>query len=325
MRFARFFLSALALTVAREAPADTVHLRRSGNATVIPFEYITQDETTIIVKRQDNDTVLTYKWEDLDQDWIRKNNPKVWSERQLLLAASKPDGKTPGIAPDADPFAQQATATDIRSLTSNLLVSLQDGMKGMSLSANRVDVVCAEFQMDEGQFWLGFDDLKRASLFETKPESTQRTGTSPEEPRDADPKTKTKGKPSSKAKVRSAESMAAEAAARKDFETGSRPYNTLGYLRMLAEGGTKAKPAWMMLRRSATDRETMRTTLLKHAKQAGELSEKPEGKASRTELLLLRKALENCAESVGRITRETIAVEGRLQSDCRAVLTLALR
>ena len=40
---------------------------------------------------------------------------------------------------------------------------------------------------------------------------------------------------------------------------------------------------------------------------------------------MLKKALENCAESIGRVTREYNAVEARLQSDCRTVLTLALR
>ena len=65
---------------------DTVQLRRTGNATVITFEYITQDETAIMVKRLDSDAVLNYKWEDLDLDWIKKNNPKVWAEREQILA-----------------------------------------------------------------------------------------------------------------------------------------------------------------------------------------------------------------------------------------------
>ena len=59
--------------------------------------------------------------------------------------------------------------------------------------------------------------------------------------------------------------------------------------------------------------------------QAEALAEKPEAKASKTDLLVLKKALENCAESIGRVNREFIAVEARLQSDCRTVLTLVLR
>jgi hypothetical protein len=318
----RFLFAAFSLAAALPASAETVQLRRNGNATVIAFEYITQDETTIMVKRLDADVVLTYRWEDLDAEWIKRNNPKLWAERELMLELEKPEKKMAAKEVE-DPFAQQAVATDSKSLVKNLVVSLQDGLKGMSLTANRVDIVCNEFQLDENLFWLGFDDLKRASLLAGKADPSPRAaeGAADETPTS---KTKTKGKTATK-KVRSQESVAAEAAARKDFETEARPYNALGYLRMLAEGGTKGKPVWMMLRRSAADRETIKSLLTSYAKQAEELAEKPEGKASKTELLVLKKALENCAESVGRVTREYNAVEARLQADCRTVLVLALR
>jgi hypothetical protein len=71
----RFLIATLSLSVVLPALAETVQLRRTGNATVIAFEYITQDETTIMVKRLDADIVLTYRWEDLDADWIKRNNP----------------------------------------------------------------------------------------------------------------------------------------------------------------------------------------------------------------------------------------------------------
>ena len=159
--FRRFLFAALTLGVL-PAFAETVQLRRTGNATVIAFEYITQDETTIMVKRLDADTVLTYRWEDLDQDWIKRNNPKLWAERELMLEERKPTKKMAAKEIE-DPFAQPTVATDAKSLVKNLLLSMQDGLKGMSLSANRPDVVCGEFQLDENLFWLGFDDLKRAS------------------------------------------------------------------------------------------------------------------------------------------------------------------
>lgn len=317
----RFLFAALTLGITLPAFAETVQLRRTGNATVIAFEYITQDETTIMVKRLDADIVLTYRWEDLDAEWIKRNNPKLWAERELMLNQDKPEKKMAAKEVE-DPFAQQAVATDSKSLIKNLVVSLQDGLKGMSLTANRVDVVCNEFQLDEGQFWLGFEDLKRASLLAGKVEASARVEASADEGLPS--KTKTKGKTATK-KVRSAESIAAEASARKDFETEARPYNALGYLRMLAEGGTKGKPAWMMLRRSTADRETIKALMTNYAKQAEELAEKPEAKASKADLLVLKKALENCADSVSRVTREYNAVEARLQSDCRTVLTLALR
>ena len=320
--FRRFLFAALTLGVL-PAFAETVQLRRTGNATVIAFEYITQDETTIMVKRLDADTVLTYRWEDLDQDWIKRNNPKLWAERELMLEERKPTKKMAAKEIE-DPFAQPTVATDAKSLVKNLLLSMQDGLKGMSLSANRPDVVCGEFQLDENLFWLGFDDLKRASLLSGKPDTAPRAEVPEDETQAGANKTKVKGKTTTKGR-RSTESLAAEAAAKKDFESEARPYNALGYLRTLSEGGTKGKPIWMMLRRSAADRETMTAMLLQYATQAEALAEKPEGKASKTDLLVLKKALENCAESIGRVTREHNAVEARLQSDCRTVLTLVLR
>ena len=321
------FIAALALT-ALPAFAETVQLRRPGNATIITFEYITQDDTAIMVKRLDSDAVLNYKWEDLDLDWIKKNNLKVWAEREQLLADAKAEKKMTKKEAEADPFAQEATATDTKSFLAILAISLQDGLKGMNLAQNKIEAVCAEFQLDEPLFWAGYDDLKRASKVAGKNEPIPKAEPIPEEPKE-----KTSTKPLSpkakaaaaKAKARSAESQAAEAAARKEFETDARPFNTFGYLRMLAEGGTKGKPVWMMLRRSTADREAMKKIFDKYAKMAGDLADKPEAKASKGELMVLKKALENCAESVGKVTRENTAVEARLQTDCRALLTLVLR
>jgi hypothetical protein len=270
--------------------------------------------------------VLNYKWDDLDLDWIKKNNPKIWAERELLLSDAKAEKKMAKKEAEVDPFAQEATATDTKSLVKNLLISLQDGLKGMSLEANRTEAVCNEFQLDENLLWLGFEDLKRASQLSGKLEASARPQAVVEDNMDAGPKTKVKGKSVAVAKVRkSPEAAAAEAMARKDFTEGNRPYNTLGYLRTLAEGGTKGKPIWMMLRRSTADREVMKAIFDKYAKMAGDLAEKPELTASKGELAVLKKALENCADSVGKVTRESNVVEARLQTDCRALLTLVLR
>ena len=326
MQLVRLLLVASLALAALPAFAETVHLRRPGNATTITFEYITLDETAIMVKRLDSDAVLNYKWDDLDLDWIKKNNPKVWAERELLLSDAKAEKKMAKKEAEVDPFAQEATATDTKSLVKNLLISLQDGFKGMSLEANRIEAVCNEFQLDENLLWLGFEDLKRASQLSGKLEATARPQAVVEDNMDAGPKTKVKGKSVTVAKVRkSPEAAAAEAMARKDFTEGNRPYNTLGYLRTLAEGGTKGKPIWMMLRRSTADREVMKAIFDKYAKMAGDLAEKPELKASKGELAVLKKALENCADSVGKVTRESNVVEARLQTDCRALLTLVLR
>jgi hypothetical protein len=318
----RYLLTALALT-ALPVFAETVQLRRAGNATTIGFEYITQDEATIMVKRLDTDAVLNYKWEDLDLDWVKKNNPKVWAEREQLLAEAKSGKKMTKKEAEADPFAQEAVLTDTKSFVASLTISLQDGLKGINLGQNRIDAVCNEFQLEETQFWAGYDDLKRASKIAGKNEPVA------EEPKEKEKSTKAlspKAKAAAaKIKARSAESTAAEAAARADFAADARPFNAIGYLRMLAEGGTKGKPVWMMLRRTTTDREAIKKIFEKYSQIAGDLAEKPEAKASKSELLVLKKALENGAESIGKVTRDTLAVEARLQTDCRTILSLVIR
>jgi hypothetical protein len=322
----RLLLAALALA-ALPAFAETVQLRRPGNATTITFEYITLDEAAIMVKRLDSDAVLNYKWDDLDLDWIKKNNPKIWAERELLLAEAKAEKKMTKKEAEVDPFAQEVTATDTKSFLAILSISLQDGFKGMNLSQNKIETVCSEFQLEESQFWAGYDDLKRASKIGGKNEPTPKAEPTAEESKEkaGKPLTPKAKAAAARSKARSAENQAAEAAARRDFEAEVRPFNTLGYLRTLAEGGTKGKPIWMMLRRSTADREAMKAIFDKYAKMAGELAEKTEVKASKGELVVLKKALENCAESIGKVTRENTAVEARLQTDCRALLTLVLR
>ena len=320
------FTFALALAVL-PALAETVQLRRAGNATIITFEYITQDDVAIMVKRLDSDAVLNYKWEDLDLDWIKKNNPKVWAEREQMIAEAKAERKMTKKEAEADPFAQEVSANDMKSFLGILSISLQDGLKGVNLSLNRVEAVCAELQLEEAQFWVGYEDLKRASKIAGKNEPTAKAEPAAEELKEK------AGKPLSakakaaaaKNKTRSPESQAAEAAARKDFEADARPFNTFGYLRMLAEGGSRAKPVWMMLRRAPADREAMKKIFDKYAQMAGELAEKPDAKASKAELVVIKKALENCSESIGKVSRENTAVEARLQTDCRTLLTLVLR
>ena len=324
----RLLTAALALVVL-PAFAETVQLRRTGNATVIGFEYITQDETSIMVKRLDTDAVLNYKWEDLDLDWVKKNNPKVWAEREQLLAEAKSEKKMTKKEAEADPFAKEAVLTDTKSFLASLTISMQDGLKGINLAQNRIDAVCGEFQLEETQFWAGYEDLKRASKIAGKNEPVAKAEVTPEEPKEKEKPTKAltpKAKAAAaKVKSRSSDNIAAEAAARADFAADARPFNTIGYLRMLAEGGTKGKPIWMMLRRTTADREAIKKIFDKYAQLAGDLAEKPEAKASKSELLVLKKALENGAESIGKVTRDNVAVEARLQADCRALLSLAIR
>ena len=323
----RLLIAALALTGSLTAFAENVQLRRSGNATIITFEYITQDEIGIMVKRLDSDAVLNYRWEDLDLDWIKKNNAKVWAERELLLAEAKAEKKMTKKEAEADPFAQEVTATDMKSFLGILAISLQDGLKGMNLTQNKIEIVCSEFQLEETQFWASYDDLRRASKIGAKNDSIPKAEPLAEEAKEKpgkalSPKAKAAA---ARTKTRSAENLAAEDTAKKEFEADVRPFNTFGYLRMLAEGGTRGKPTWMMLRRSPADREAMKKTFDKYAKMAGDLADKPESKPFKGELMVLKKAMENCAESMGKVTRENITIEARLQTDCRALLIMALR
>ena len=54
---------------------------------------------------------------------------------------------------------------------------------------------------------------------------------------------------------------------------------------------------------------------------AGELAEKPDAKASRNENLALKKQLQNAAESIEKVNRETLVMELRLSNDCHALLS----
>ncbi|NBV55908.1 MAG: hypothetical protein EBR70_04915, partial [Verrucomicrobia bacterium] len=153
-------LLALLLLAAALAPAETIQLRKNGN--VVSFEYITQDEETITVQLPGKDTVLTYKWEDLDQDWVKKNQPKVWAERQLLIKPEEaPDKKMEKEKEaESDPFAKELPPADLKTLVKNLAAAMTDGLKGIPMAS--VEPLCKEADIDESAFWKAYDDLKKA-------------------------------------------------------------------------------------------------------------------------------------------------------------------
>ncbi len=323
----RFLLAALLCLICHPAQAETVQLRKAGNATVVTFEYITLDETSIMVKLTDKDAVLSYKWEDLDLDWIKKNNPKIWAERELLMAAPSEEKKMAKKDAEVDPFAAEITAVDYKTLVKNCTIALQDGLKGMPIE--KIEIVCKEFQLDETLFWAVYEDLKKASKIVGKNEVIVKAEAPMEEkekgekivkPRKlATAATKTKAG-DSKASARNPDNLEKETAAKKDFAEDAKPFNAIGYLRMLSEGGTKGKPIWMMLRRSTEDRKTILTALRRYETIAGDLAEKPEGKASKGEILVFKKAVSAAIESLEKVSRDTSTIEARLQSDCRSLL-----
>ena len=309
------------------ASAETVQLRKAGNAAVVSFEYITLDESTIMVKLAGKDAIISYKWDDLDLDWVKLNNPKIWAERELLLTSADGDKKMSKKDAELDPFAAEFVATDAKSLAKNLTIALRDGLKGIDIV--KIDIVCKEFQLDESAFWTGYEDLKKASKVVSKNEVVVKTE-APVEEKVEKPGVKPrapvvngqKGKVAAAkaAATRTPENLEKDSAAKKDYDADAKPFSAIGYMRMLSETGLKGKTAWMILRRATEDRKNILAALKKYETIAAELAEKPDAKASRSEILVLKKAMSAAIESIEKVNRDNSTVESRLQSDCRSLL-----
>jgi hypothetical protein len=336
-------LTLLLLLAAAALSAEPVQLRKNGN--IVTFEYITQDEDTITVQIPGKDSVLTYKWDDLDQEWTKKNSPKVWAERELLLKPAKEEAmekKKKEKEPEEDPFAKEATATDTKSLLRNLSVSMLDGLKGVKITS--VEYILKEGEIEEATFWKTFNELKAASKpapeAKEKTEAADKADKADKEMADKPEKPEAKKTDKSKTTAQKSKSGATnnnnntpkttqrpeqfktlEENAKKDFEADKKSFAAIGYFRLLAEGGVKAKATWAMLRRAPDDRQAMVTMLRKYEAMAGELAEKPDAKASRNENLALKKQLQNAAESIEKVNRETLVMDLRLSNDCQAILS----
>ncbi len=328
-------LSLLLLLAATVLSAEPVQLRKSGN--IVTFEYVTQDEDTITVQVPGKDSVLTYKWEDLDQEWTKKNSPKVWAERELLLKPAKDEAmekKKRDQEPEEDPFAKVSTPTDTKSLIRSLSVSMFDGLKGVQII--NVENILKEGEIEEATFWKTFNELKAAS--KPAPDAKEKTEATDKEMSDKsdrpEVKKTEKTKPTTqKSKNNTATNNTAkttqrpeqfknfEENAKKDYEAEKKSFAAIGYFRLLAEGGVKAKATWAMLRRAPDDRKVMVTMLRKYEAMAAELAEKPDAKASRNENLALKKHLQNAAESIEKVNRETLIMELRLSNDCQTLLS----
>lgn len=324
---------ALLLLAAALVRAETIQLRKNGN--VVSFEYITQDEDTITVQLPGKDTVLTYKWEDLDQDWIRKNQPKVWAERQLLIKPEEaPDKKMEKEKEaESDPFAKELPPPDLKTLVKNLASAMTDGLKGIPMAS--VEPLCKEADIDETAFWKAYDDLKKAGRVAgaakaadaaAKTEAVETEKPEKEVPkRTATKSTAGKAGAANRAKEaqasaqRSAENKAREEAVKKDLENDVRAFTGLGYLRMLTENGPRARLTWAILRRAMEDRRTLVASLRKYEAQAGQIAEKADIK-DKGEALALKKTIANAADSLEKVTRESTAMDGRLQGDCQSLL-----
>jgi hypothetical protein len=312
--------------------AETVQLRKNGN--IVTFEYITQDEDTITVQIPGRDSVLTYKWDDLDQDWIKKNNPKIWAERELLTKGEDKKMDKPKTE-EVDPFAKEVAPEDTKTILRNFSISVQDGLKGMPIV--NIEATCKEFELDEASFWKAYEELKKTSkgpialgkekeaalLVDKTPEKPEKTDTpavakTPKPTNTAKNKnTKDKTTPTAQ---RSQDNVTHEADAKKDFDADVRPFTLLGYLRNFSDGSIKSKPTWIMFRRSAEDRRTIVALLRKYETMSGELAEKTADRNTKTDALVLKKAFGSTADTLEKVTREVNTIDVRLQQDCGALL-----
>ena len=327
-------LSLLLLLAATVLSAEPVQLRKSGN--IVTFEYVTQDEDTITVQVPGKDSVLTYKWEDLDQEWTKKNSPKVWAERELLLKPAKEEAmekKKRDQEPEEDPFAKVSTPTDTKSLIRSLSVSMFDGLKGVQII--NVENILQEGQVEEATFWKTFNELKAAS--KPAPDAKEKSEAADKEMSDKSDRSEVKKPEKNKTSTqkskystnnnpektnqRPEQFKTFEENAKKDYEAEKKSFAAIGYFRLLAEGGVKGKATWAMLRRAPDDRKAMVTMLRKYEAMAAELAEKPDARSSRNENLALKKHLQNAAEAIEKVNRETLTMELSLSNYCQTLLS----
>ena len=258
----------LPLLLSAAAFAEPILLRKAGNPAVVTFEYVTQDELTVTVQLPGKETLITYKWEELDLDFVKKTNPSVWAEH-VALAKPEPEKKMKEEEP-ADPFAVAQAPTDAKSYLGSLQTALSTGLKGLPPAIN-VPMVCKEFDLEESVFWKNHDELRRISKNGGKPElGIKAIELTPPGSSEGPAKGKKGGKPQNRA----ADNATREAEAKKDYEADAKPFNGLGYLRMLAEGGSKMKFSWVMLRRANDDRRAILATLRQHEALAQEMADK---------------------------------------------------
>lgn len=315
----RLALLLFALCLPGLMSAENVLLRKAGNPAVVTFEYITQDEETIMVKLPGRDGVLVYRWSELDQDHAKTNNPRIWEERTLLLRP--PEAEVMKKPDDEDPFAAAAKPNSPQDLSKNLLSELNEGLKG--LSATLVPVAARESNTDELTFWRAYDELRKLSnrTNAADPEVAKAPEESDEQAGKPAPKnaSKSKSAQSSRSAAQSAELSARAAKARADAEKDVRPFSGLGYLKMLADG-SKTRTAWAVLRRASEDRRLIVAALRRQDAAAAELSERIQDKAGKSEIAVFRKAVTTLADGLEKVTRESTTMESSLSTDAQAVL-----
>ena len=301
--------------LASVASAASVQLRDKANGNIIDVEIVEVRAEQVAFRLPGGERVYTKDWDDLDAAWIRRHSPALWAERQLLLkpAEEKPKGEK---AAPADPFAQEAPPSDARQVARHLAAALEDRLRGPD--AGRVEGLCRETGLEEAAFWKAFDEMRRASGSLAPLKEGEKTPAirSREKPRDS-----FSGQDRRESWQRDPALRAKEEALRRDTDKGEGTLSASAYLRALAEGGTKGRVAWQLLRFLPEDRKAILDRLQKYEKQAAELAERVEQPDAKRDALVLRKAVADVAASLGRVSRENSTQEERLRMDCSSLLS----
>lgn len=313
----RALLALSAALLAAAAPAGTVQLRDKANGNIIDVEVVEVRVDQVSFRLPGGERVYAKPWDDLDTAWIRRHSPAVWAERELLLKPAEEKPKAENPLP-ADPFAKEAAPADARQVSRNLATALEDRLRGPD--AGRVEGLCREAGLEEAAFWKAFDEMRRASgsLAPLKEGEKSSAIRSREKTRD----TQSQGNDGKRESwQRDPALRAKEESLRRDAEKGEGTLSGLAYLRALAEGGTKGRVAWQLLRFLPDDRKAVLDRLQKYEKQAAELADRAEQPDAKRDALVLRKQIADLVVSLGRVSRENPTQEERLRMDCAGLLS----
>jgi len=308
----RALLSLLAaLGLAADTLAATVRLRSKANGNIIDAEVVEVTLEKVAFRLAGGERLYEVEWESLDTDWIRRNSPALWAERELLLKPAEPRPEKPKDAA-ADPFAKEAPPGSARDILRNLASSLDDRLRG----PERIESLCREAGIDETAFWKAFDEMRRTSGTLPPAKEGEKPSATPsrsrDKDRDGDKRDSWRRDPALRAK---------EEAFRREGEKGSGSLTAAAYLRAVADGGFQGRIAWQLLRHLPDDRNAILERLQKYEKQAAELAERAEPADARRDALVLRKQLADLIASLRRVSKDNPTQEERLRADCNGLLS----
>jgi hypothetical protein len=299
------------LLVASLADAATVRLRSKANGNIIEAEVIEVTIEKVSFRLAGGERLYSADWESLDADWIRRNSPSLWAERELLLKPAEDQPKEKKPDPDADPFAKESPPADTKEILRNLAAVLEDRLRGPE--PGRIENFCRETGIDEAAFWKAFEEMRRASGTLEPSKEVEKAAPSRSSQKDRD---KDFGRDRRDPSLRDKEESL-----RRSSEKGSGTLSASAYLKAVAEGGSKGRIAWQMLRHNADDRKAILDRLQKYERQAADLSQRAESTDIKRDALVLRKQLADLITSLGRVNKENPTQEERFRTDCVGLLS----